>query len=253
MAKQEKYGFIIHPEEWKMVRDVMTTEAISKALFPVLDACLLQEDPSESIGDLINHDLCARMFWDRNVRDIGKYEKERAESKVRWERFKAKRNALQPLATVGERCNGENAPNTNTNTNTDTNTNININRSVTVTVAEEPNGNGNRTGFEGKIELMPGGKAEARKLAEKFAAAVRKDQGAFFDPEFDAITILAAVTGDFKSLKRWRQLALRKGDAEVRTEAFTFWREISAGEDVANRGSALNRRLANLPDRRKAE
>ena len=250
MANQEKYGFIIHPEEWKMVRDVMTTEAISKALFAVLDACLLQEDPSEAIGDLINHDLCARMFWDRNVRDIGKYEKERADAKVRWERFKTKRNGhngCNALASVGERCNGENTPNTNTNTNT------NINRSVTVTVAEEPNGNGNRTGFEGKIELMPGGMLEARRLAERFAAAVRKDQGAFFDPEFDAVTVLAAVTGDFKSLKRWRQLVLAKGEASVRTEAFAFWREISAGEDVANRGSALNRRLANLPGRREAE
>lgn len=95
---------------------------------------------------------------------------------------------------------------------------------------------------------MPGGATEAMRLAAEFAKAAHADQGAFFAPEFDAITICAAVTGDFKSLNRWRQLVLGKGEDAVRTEAFAFWREISAGEDVKNRGAALNRRLGNLPD-----
>lgn len=103
------------------------------------------------------------------------------------------------------------------------------------------------------MEVMPGGVAEARRLASEFAKAARADPGAFFAPEFDAITVCAAVTGDFGSLKRWRQLVLDKGEDAVRTEAFEFWREISAGEDVANRGAALNRRLGNLPGAKGAE
>lgn len=129
------------------------------------------------------------------------------------------------------------------------------NRSVTVTVpvaASGSNGNGNGTGSL-EMEVMPGGVSEARRLASEFAKAARADQGAFFAPEFDAITICAAVTGDFRSLKRWRRLVLDKGEAAVRTEAFTFWREISAGEDVSNRGAALNRRLGNLPGAKGAE
>ena len=100
--------------------------------------------------------------------------------------------------------------------------------------------------------MMAGGVAEAKKRGRRFAAAVRADQGAFFDAEFDAITVLAAVTGDYGSLKRWRQLATAKGDGAVREEAFRFWREISAGEDVKNRGAALNKRLSALPDEREA-
>ena len=95
---------------------------------------------------------------------------------------------------------------------------------------------------------MPGGTGHAKELARKFAAAVRKDAGAFFDPEFDAVTVCAAVTGDFKSLKRWRQLVAAKGEGAIREAAFAFWREIASGEDVVNRGSALNARLARLPD-----
>jgi len=126
------------------------------------------------------------------------------------------------------------------------------NRSVTVPVASGSNGNGNGTGSL-KMEVMPGGVSEAKRLASEFAKAARVDQGAFFAPEFDAITICAAVTGDFKSLKRWRQLVIDKGEDAVRTEVFTFWREISAGEDVSNRGATLNKRLGNLPDAKGAE
>ena len=122
------------------------------------------------------------------------------------------------------------------------------NRSVTVTVpAEKSNGNGNGTGCE-VVEMLPGGSSESRRLAAKFANAAKSDPGAFFDAEHDAVSICAAVTGDFRSLKRWRQLVKAKGEAAVREETFAFWREISAGEDVANRGATLNARLARLPD-----
>ena len=92
-----------------------------------------------------------------------------------------------------------------------------------------------------------------KELARKFAAAARKDAGAFFDQEFDAVTVCAAVTGDFGSLKRWRQLVAAKGEGEVREAAFAFWREVASGEDVANRGSALNARLGSLPDQAQGE
>ena len=129
---------------------------------------------------------------------------------------------------------------------TDTNTNTkNKPRSVTVPVApgEDENGNGNGTGLR-----LEGGLGNARKLVDEFAKAVRKDQGAFFDPEFDAMIPILAVTGDYRSVKRWRQLIAQKGEDAVRTETFTFWRECAAGEDVKNRGATLNKRLAKLPD-----
>ena len=111
----------------------------------------------------------------------------------------------------------------------------------------EPNGNRNGTGSGEREVLLPGGTGNAKELARKFAAAARKDAGAFFDPQYDPVTVCAAVTGDFGSLKRWRQLVADKGEGAVREEAFAFWREVASGEDVANRGSALNARLAKLP------
>ncbi len=119
----------------------------------------------------------------------------------------------------------------------------NTNRSVTVP-SEEQNGNGNGTGevlFEGGIET-------AKKLARQFAAAAKKDQGAFFSGEWSATTVCLALTGDYKSANRWRQLERTKGEAAVIEECFAFWREIAAGEDVDDRGRALNARLAKLPD-----
>lgn len=95
---------------------------------------------------------------------------------------------------------------------------------------------------------MPGGLGEAARRARRFAEAAKADAGAFFDAQFDPVTVCAAVTGDFGSLKRWRQLAAAKGEGAIREEAFAFWREISSGEDVCNRGAALNARLARLPD-----
>ena len=94
---------------------------------------------------------------------------------------------------------------------------------------------------------MPGGRREAVRRARAFAEAARADAGAFFDPQFDPVTVCAAVTGDFGSLTRWRQLVGAKGEGPVREEAFAFWREIGSGEDVGNRGAALNARLSKLP------
>ena len=249
----DRYGFIIHPEEWKMVRDVLPQEEIAAGLFPVLDACLTADDPSQAIGDIIKTNLCARMFWDRNVRDISKLEKNLAETRERVKRYReahkreTEGNGEKRDVTPRNAGNGHNTnTNTNTNPNTDTNTNTkNKPRSVTVPVApgEDENGNGNGTGLR-----LEGGLGNARKLVDEFAKAVSKDQGAFFDPEFDAMIPILAVTGDYRSVKRWRQLIAQKGEDAVRTETFTFWRECAAGEDVKNRGATLNKRLAKLKD-----
>lgn len=109
----------------------------------------------------------------------------------------------------------------------------------------ERNGNGTDSM---RMEAMPGGLGEAARRARAFAEAAKADAGAFFDAQFDPVTVCAAVTGDFGSLKRWRQLVAAKGEGAVREEAFAFWREVASGEDVGNRGAALNARLARLQD-----
>ncbi len=118
--------------------------------------------------------------------------------------------------------------------------------------AREGGGNGTERNGNGtdsmRMEAMPGGLGEAARRARRFAEAAKADAGAFFDAQFDPVTVCAAVTGDFGSLKRWRQLVAAKGEGAIREEAFAFWREISSGEDVGNRGAALNARLARLPD-----
>ena len=113
--------------------------------------------------------------------------------------------------------------------------------------ASETERNGNGTDSM-RMEAMPGGLSEAARRARRFAEAAKADAGAFFDAQFDPVTVCAAVTGDFGSLKRWRQLVAAKGEGAIREEAFAFWREISSGEDVGNRGAALNARLSRLPD-----
>ena len=261
MAKQVKYGFILHPEEWKMVREVLPPTKIADGLFPVLDACLLADDPSEAIGSIIKTDLCARIFWDRNVRDITKYAENLEQAAERQRRFREARanakeravtesNGASRAVTPSNASNGHNT-NTNTDTNTDTNTKNN-NRSVTVplppaTTQTERNVNGT-----GEI-LVKGGIEEAKRLARKAAKALNGEEGdqAFFNAEHDAVSLILALTTDYGSINRWRQLVRTKGEAAVCEELFTFWREIRAGEDCDNRAAAINKRLANLPDEKK--
>ncbi len=93
-------------------------------------------------------------------------------------------------------------------------------------------------------------------LGGLFARALAEDAdnggGAFFDPRFDPVVICSAVSGDYHSVARWRSLVRAKGEAAVREEAFSFWRELAAGEKVRCRGAALNARLARLPDAKPA-
>ncbi len=139
----------------------------------------------------------------------------------------------------------------NTTNTTNTTSTTNTNRSVPVPVrarkGDGTNGNGNGNGTA-EISVLPGGAQEARRRVAEFARAAKADHGAFFDPAYDAVTAVIAVTGDIKSAKRWRQLVSAKGESAIREETFRFWRELGAGEDVDNRGAALNARLAALPD-----
>ena len=125
----------------------------------------------------------------------------------------------------------------------------NINRSVAVRACarEDGNGDGNGDGL-----LIPGGNGSLMALALRFADAVRNDPdnggGAFFDPAHDPVAMMVALTGDAKSVRRWRQLAAGIPDADIRQELFTAYREIACGEEPKNRAAALNARLgAMLP------
>ena len=112
-------------------------------------------------------------------------------------------------------------------------------------------GNGNGDG-NGDGLLIPGGNGSLMALALRFADAVRNDPdnggGAFFDPAHDPVAMMVALTGDAKSVRRWRQLAAGIPDADIRQELFTAYREIACGEEPKNRAAALNARLgAMLP------
>ena len=139
--------------------------------------------------------------------------------------------------------------NGNMNGNKNQNEKKNINRSVAVRACarEDGNGDGNGDGL-----LIPGGDGSLMALALKFADAVRNDPdnggGAFFDPAHDPVAMMVALTGDAKSVRRWRQLAAGIPDADIRQELFTAYREIACGEEPKNRAAALNARLgAMLP------
>ena len=139
--------------------------------------------------------------------------------------------------------------NQNKNGNKNQNEKKNINRSVAVRACarEDGNGDGNGDGL-----LIPGERGGLVALARKFADAVRNDPdnggGAFFDPAHDPVAMMVALTGDAKSVRRWRQLAAGIADADVRQELFTAYREIACGEEPKNRAAALNARLgAMLP------
>lgn len=125
----------------------------------------------------------------------------------------------------------------------------NTNRSVAVhtraCAREDGNGDGNGDGL-----LIPGGSGSLVALARKFADAVRNDPdnggGAFFDPAHDPVAMMVALTGDAKSVRRWRQLAAGIADADLRQELFTAYREIVCGEEPKNRAAALNARLGRM-------
>ena len=129
----------------------------------------------------------------------------------------------------------------------------NINRSVTVTVPlspkpkPKPNENGNENGT-GEI-LVKGGFKEAQKRAKEAAKAIQDDESAFFSGEYSALSFILALTGDYGSINRWQQLVKLKGEDAICEELFAFYREIKSGEDVNNRGAALNKRLSSLPDK----
>ena len=115
-----------------------------------------------------------------------------------------------------------------------------------ITIADSPNGTGNENENQMAV-LIPKGTG-SKTMAAKFAQAVREDEGAFFDPAHDVVSICVALVNDLRSNRRWRQLARLKGEAAVREECFAFYRELQAGEEPKSRGAALNARLANLPD-----
>ena len=94
-------------------------------------------------------------------------------------------------------------------------------------------------------------KVEAARKNEtaRFMSALRKSgEEVFFSGEFDVSTICAAITDDSKSMRRWRQMANLKGEAQVLECCFTLYREMKAGEIPDNPGAVLNSRLAALPD-----
>lgn len=128
-------------------------------------------------------------------------------------------------------------------------TSKNINRSVTVPLSPKPkpseNGNENGTG---EI-LVKGGLKEAQKRAREAAKAIQDDESAFFSGEYSALSFILALTGDYGSINRWQQLVKLKGEDAICEELFAFYREIKSGEDVNNRGAALNKRLSSLPDK----
>lgn len=141
--------------------------------------------------------------------------------------------------------------NGNMNGNKNKNEKNNINRSVAVRACAREDGDGNGDG-NGDGLLIPGVNGSLEALALKFADAVKNDPdnggGAFFDPAHDPVAMMVALTGDAKSVRRWRQLAAGIPDADIRQELFTAYREIACGEEPKNRAAALNARLgAMLP------
>ena len=57
------------------------------------------------------------------------------------------------------------------------------------------------------------------------------------------LAICLALTASWHSVRRWRQLANVLPEDIMRDDLAAFWAEIRAGEDVRNRGAALNARL----------
>lgn len=135
--------------------------------------------------------------------------------------------------------------NTNTNTKSNTKSNTNTVPLPFARAREDGNGDGNGDGL-----LIPGGSGSLVALARRFADAVKADRdnggSAFFDPAHDPAAMMVALTGDAKSVRRWRQLAAGIPDADLRQELFTAYREITCGEEPQNRAAALNARLGKM-------
>lgn len=232
----EKYGFIIHPDEWRMARDVLDRTAIADALFPVLDACLLGDDPSEAIGEIIRTNLCARLFWDRNVRDIDRYEKQKDDARERWERYKKRHNAKespQRVATVG---NAHNAPYTNTDTDTNPNTNSNskantknINRTESVPPAKVGSGSAR--------DILGKGKATRNWWT------VPDDEIRCGCNESEPVRFIYTILAEALGKGAWRKAVAQAGNAAVTELFLTFRAEIRAGEACDNYASAFTARL----------
>ena len=243
----DRYGFIIHPEEWKMVRDVLPQEEIAAGLFPVLDACLTADDPSKAIGEIIRTNLCARMFWDRNVRDIDRYKNNREAANERLKRFRESRalkrdetqcNGVKRDETHG---NGRNAhytytdtdtdtdTNSNTNSNTNTNTNKNIYRSESVPPSKV--GSGSARDILGKVK------------ATRNWWTVPDDEIRCGCNEGEPVRCIYTVLAEALGKGAWRKAVAQAGNAAVAELFLTFRAEIRAGEACDNYASAFTARL----------
>ena len=136
--------------------------------------------------------------------------------------------------------------NRNSNTNTNTNTKSNTNTVPLPFARAREDGDGDGDG----CFALHGGNGSVIALARRFADAVKADRdnggGAFFDPAHDPAAMMVALTGDAKSIRRWRQLAAGIPDADLRQELFTAYREIRCGEEPHNRAAALNARLGKM-------
>ena len=93
------------------------------------------------------------------------------------------------------------------------------------------------------------GKGELREQVRRFVSDVKShletDEWvyAFYDSSYSTVTICLALTGDYGSVRRWRQFEREIPDEVLRRELEKFYAEIRSGEDVRNRGATLNKRL----------
>jgi hypothetical protein len=92
------------------------------------------------------------------------------------------------------------------------------------------------------------GTVALKKEAKKFIQGLKNDSSGYeiYNPEVSPVVVCAALTGDYDSHRRWRQCIGILGEEAVREECYTFYLEIRAGEEPANRGAALNARFKKL-------
>lgn len=113
---------------------------------------------------------------------------------------------------------------------------------MNIQIPMEWNGNNNinnNTSTTHSIHSIP-----LKETVRRFIAEVRQgNDGAFYDTQFPPVAICLALTASWHSVRRWRQLANALPEDLMRDELAAFWAEIKAGEEVRNRGAALNARL----------